>query len=271
VSFRSRATDLVAGLNDTNGTWDLFVVQSVRVFISDVSISEGDSGTTNFTFTVSLSWPGAQAVTVQYTTADDTATDTVTAGTDYTGQNGILTFLPNQPLSQIITIAISGDDTFEADETFFVNLASPTNALIADNQGVGTIVNDDTAPRDVRLLDLSVTGSSTLSLTYEIVDAAPDLLEIGLYSSADTSFGGDSLLNTISIGDANNLSVGTHTIIYTIGGAVGQVALPGAGLADTEADYYLLAVADHLNTVSEDDLDPFNEDNTIVFVWGRTT
>jgi hypothetical protein len=43
-------------------------------------------------------------------------------------------------------VTISGDSGYEPDENFYINLSNPTNASISDNQGIGTITNDDTAP-----------------------------------------------------------------------------------------------------------------------------
>src|SRR5207249_1544242 len=83
-----------------------------------------------------------QTVTVQYATADDTAT---TADADYVAAAGTVTFLPGQT-SQTVTVNVVGDTKFEPDETFFVNLSGASNATIADGQGVGTIDNDDHAP-----------------------------------------------------------------------------------------------------------------------------
>jgi glucose/arabinose dehydrogenase len=108
------------------------------ISINDVSVSEGNSGTTTAGFTVSLSNASSQTVTVNYATADNTAH----AGTDYVNASGTLTFTPGQT-SQNISIAINGDVLNEETVTFNVNLTSPTNATISDSQGVGTIVDDD--------------------------------------------------------------------------------------------------------------------------------
>ncbi len=109
--------------------------------INDVSGSEGDSGTSPLVFTVSLNAASGQTVTVNYATADNTAA----AGSDYQSTSGTLTFTPGDT-QKTITVLINGDTTFEQNETFFVNLTSPTNASISDAQGVGTITNDDAAP-----------------------------------------------------------------------------------------------------------------------------
>jgi hypothetical protein len=107
--------------------------------IDDVSVPEGDAGTTDATFTVSLSAPSGQAVTVDFATVDDTATDPG----DYASASGTLTFAPGET-EKTVTVAVNGDTLVEPDESFFVNLSNATGgATIADDQGVGTIVNDD--------------------------------------------------------------------------------------------------------------------------------
>ncbi|MDB5340672.1 MAG: hypothetical protein JWN70_6291, partial [Planctomycetaceae bacterium] len=107
--------------------------------ISDVTISEGNTGTTNAVFTVTLSAISAQTVTVLATSADGTAN----SPSDYLALLPTpLTFLPGET-SKTVTVAINGDTVDEVNETFFVNLTGATNATIADDQGLGTIVNDD--------------------------------------------------------------------------------------------------------------------------------
>ena len=140
ASAQSTPTASLAGKTVTGGRLNLGAVAPAlpSLRISDVSASEGDSGTTAFTFTVTLSSASTQTVTVNYGTADNTAT----AGSDYTAATGTLTFAPGVT-SQPITVNVFGDTTVENSESFFVNLSAPANAPIADGQGVGTIVNDD--------------------------------------------------------------------------------------------------------------------------------
>ncbi|MDZ8235708.1 MAG: Calx-beta domain-containing protein [Nostoc sp. ChiQUE01a] len=97
-----------------------------------------DSG--NLVFTVKLSNASSDVITVGYNTSNDSAI----AGVDYTPVTGTLTFNPGVT-TQTITVPILNDFVDEANERFFVNLTNPTNATIADNQGNGTITNDDTA------------------------------------------------------------------------------------------------------------------------------
>jgi subtilisin family serine protease len=141
-------TASLAGKTVTGGRLNLGAIAPAlpSLRISDVSASEGDSGTTSFTFTVSLSSPSTDDITVAYATADGTAL----AGSDYTGVSGTLTFLAGTT-SQPVTVDVAGDSAVENNETFAVNLSNATNAPIADSQGVGTIVNDDFATPSISI------------------------------------------------------------------------------------------------------------------------
>jgi uncharacterized protein len=108
--------------------------------IDDVSVLEGDSGTTTATFTVSLSAPaGVGGVTFGIATANDTAT----AGSDYAANSLTGQSIPAGSSSYSFSVTINGDTTPEANETFFVNVTNVTGATIGDGQGQGTIQNDD--------------------------------------------------------------------------------------------------------------------------------
>lgn len=109
------------------------------ITITDVQALEPDSGTTNAVFTVRLSAPSGQTVSVKYATGVGTAT----AAGDYTPVPlTTLTFAPGQT-TKLVPVQIRGDLSKEANETFFVNLSWAVNATILDAQGQGTILNDD--------------------------------------------------------------------------------------------------------------------------------
>ena len=108
------------------------------VSITDVTIDEGDSGTTTAAFNLSLTLPSDQQVTVNYETGDGTAT----SGSDYMPESGTAVFAPGET-SKTINVNIQGDVVREADETFFLNLTAIANGTLARSQGKGTIRNDD--------------------------------------------------------------------------------------------------------------------------------
>jgi hypothetical protein len=108
------------------------------ISINDVSGLEGNSGTTPFVFTVSLSNPSSQTITVDFATAASSATE----GNDYQAAGGTLSFDPGD-LTKTVTVLVNGDTSVEPDETFQVNLGNAQNATIATGTGTGTILNDD--------------------------------------------------------------------------------------------------------------------------------
>ena len=75
---------------------------------------------------------------MNYTTRNGTAM----AGQDYTATSGTLTFAPGT-FVRSLGVPILGDTVDEPNESFKVNLATPTNAVIADVQGIVTITDDD--------------------------------------------------------------------------------------------------------------------------------
>ena len=125
--------------------------------IGDVAVSEGQSGTTAATFTVTLAPARASTVTVAYATSDRTAA----AGSDYVSTSGVLTFAPGQT-TQTITVAVNGDATSEPNESFLVNLSAATNAAITNGQGIGTITNDEGAVLTQAIVDGTFRGGLAL-------------------------------------------------------------------------------------------------------------
>ena len=135
----SATTDPNSGNESGTATTTVVAVQPT-ISISDVSKAEGNSGTTSYTFNVTLSAATTATVKVDYATADGTAT----APSDYIAlPTTTLTFNPGD-LTKPVTVLVNGDTSNEPDETFTVNLTNPQNGTIADNQGLGTILNDDT-------------------------------------------------------------------------------------------------------------------------------
>jgi hypothetical protein len=151
--------------------------------INDVSITEGNSGTSNAVFTVNLSTPTTLPVTVNFTTANGTAT----AGSDYWSTVGTVTFAPGE-ITKTIAVPVNGDRLPESNETFTVNLNGAANATIADSQGVGTILDDE--PRisinDVKLREGN-SGQTTLFVFTVTLSAAYDVPVTVSYKTTDST------------------------------------------------------------------------------------
>jgi hypothetical protein len=138
--FFVRLDSSKAGAKIANGQAVVTIVDDEpRVSINDVSAVEGNSGTTPFTFTISLSRAYDLPVTVDWATANGTAI----AGLDYAAAGDQWTFTPGQTSKQI-TVAVTGDRLPEPDKTFFVNLSTPNSyAAISRGMGVGTLIDDE--------------------------------------------------------------------------------------------------------------------------------
>src|SRR5262245_9022280 len=177
---------------------------SPTLSISDVTVMEGNIGTTNAVFTVSLSAVPSIGVTVNFATADGTAT---VADNDYNSVSGTLTFPPGATTPMTISVVIAGDTRIEGNENFFVNLSNPSAATIADGQGVGAIVDDDAAPptlptlsiNDVTVVEgnagttnaifivsLSAAHSSTVTVDFATADGTANVADNDYVSSSGT-------------------------------------------------------------------------------------
>ena len=125
------------------------------ISVNDVSLYEGNNGSKVMPFVVSLSSPAATPVTVTYATANGTAS----AGEDFVASSGLLTFAPGET-NQTIPIQIIGDISYELNEAFTLALSGASNATLLDNQGAGTILNDDSLPT-LSISDVVMTEGNT--------------------------------------------------------------------------------------------------------------
>ena len=148
----------------------------------NATVTEGDAGTTDASFTVTLSAASGKTVTVDYATADVTAAQPA----DYTQTAGTLTFTHGQT-SKTVTVAVKGDTLDETDETFQVNLSAPVGASISDGQGLGTITDDD-APVSASIGDAPLTegntGTANATFTVSLSAASGKTVTVD-YATAD--------------------------------------------------------------------------------------
>jgi hypothetical protein len=165
ATFWIRWTDLDASGADDGLAIDDFSLtphSTPELTINDVSLNEGDSGMSSFTFTVGLSTPaGAGGVTFDIATADNSAT----APSDFTATSLTGQTIPAGSSTYTFTVLVNGDTTPEANETFFVNITNVTGATVIDGQGQGTIVNDDIQVAATLTIDFAGSGSGTVTST----------------------------------------------------------------------------------------------------------
>jgi hypothetical protein len=106
------------------------------------AVLEGDSGSTDAAFAVTLSNPSSLPITVAFS---DGAAGSATPGSDYGDASGTLSFDPGAT-SGTVEVPIEGDTADEDAEDFLVLLSDATNATIADDTGRGFITDDDETP-----------------------------------------------------------------------------------------------------------------------------
>jgi hypothetical protein len=167
------------------------------ITIGNATVAEGNAGTTSAAFTVTLSAASGRTITVDYATADGTAT----AGSDYSTATGTLTFTPGQTTKTIMVNA-TGDGTVEPDETFSVALTNPSNVAIIGGTGAGIIADDDDpAHRTLSVeSDLTVTegnsGTTNATFTINLNAAAAGTVTVDYATVAGTATVGDDYTNT---------------------------------------------------------------------------
>lgn len=108
--------------------------------VGDATLTEGDSGTRQASFLVSLSTPSDRPVRVRCQTQDETAR---AGDSDYVPLSQVIEFPPGSTTAYC-TVELRGDIECEADETFQVRLSDAEGATITDDTGFGKILDDDT-------------------------------------------------------------------------------------------------------------------------------
>ena len=166
-----------AAISDPDGTGTIVDDDPTPTLsVNSPSVVEGNSGTVQATFTVTLSAPSGREVSVDIDAQNGTAT---TADNDYEDNSDTLVFAPGQT-SKTFAVVVNGDFKVEGDETFEVVLSGETNATIAPGggTGVGTIVNDDEgAEADLQVFKGSspttVAVGDQLSYSLSVVNDGP--------------------------------------------------------------------------------------------------
>ncbi len=174
-------------LND--GTWPALDVPSLT--INNAMVTEGNTGSVNATFTVSLSAAYGQTVSVHYETAAGYSWNSATAGADYQAIAGTLIFAPGVT-SQTVTVLVNGDRLGESHyysyESFSILLSNPTNAFVADATatGIGIIVDDEPTVSIVDYVEGAEGNTGTTPFAFNVtLSAAYDVPVTVEYATAD--------------------------------------------------------------------------------------
>ncbi|HEX2422936.1 MAG TPA: Calx-beta domain-containing protein [Actinomycetota bacterium] len=144
---------------------------SASFAIADVTAAEGNAGSSTFSFAVTKTGSTGFTTSVNFATTDGSAT---VADGDFASTSGTLSFLPGDSTKNV-DVTVNGDTKHETGETFTVDLSGAVNASITDNQGVGTITNDDQVP-DISVDDqVTAEGNSpaTTTMTFDVTLSNP--------------------------------------------------------------------------------------------------
>jgi hypothetical protein len=214
--------------------------------IDDVTLDEGNSGTVNAVFTVSLTNDDGSNITVDWNTSDGSAT----AGEDYQPSNGSVSF-SGSGTTRTFSVPVFGDTDFEADENFFVDLSNASGASVTDGRGECTMRNDDVPVQYT--LTVTTQGSGTVALspsggTYDegtVVTLTPNPASGWFFDRWEGDLSGSADPETIAM-DSNKSVTGVfgtnafpvaRTDSYRVDEDVTlNVAAPGVLENDTDSD-----------------------------------
>ena len=226
--------------------------------IGDIEIVEGDSATSDATFTVTLSKECTDPVTVQYHTQDGTAH----AGQEFESIAGTLTFAPGI-VEQTVQVPVIGNLLHAPNRTFFVDLVHPTRASIAQERGTGTIIDNDPL---ISLSDASIvegdTGMTNAAFTVTLSSAPLKTITVDYSTSSQTAMAGADFVAQTGTLEFLQGQPATKTILVPVLGdtleepnenfSLSLSGVHGAVLADVEAQGTI--IADDGLLLSVDDL-----------------
>lgn len=230
--------------------------------MGDVTLAEGDSGNTQFTFTITRTENSLPAA-VDYATSNGTAV----AGEDYTAvPTTTVNFTAGGAFTHTVVVAVSGDTRFEEDETFTVTLSNPLNGGIGDGQGMGTIVNDDAPPAITVAAVTDVEAAGTFPFTVTLSAVSGLEASVSYSTTNDTAVSGSDYIATsgvltIPAGSTSGvievtvlddgLIEGTETFTLTLSNPIRATVGDGTAVGTILDDESLLAFND-LYVTNED-------------------
>lgn len=222
ITTDSVGSDEWIGIDDISVTSQAAVVNSGDLSINDVSIAEGNSGTTDLVFTVTRSGGSAGAVEATWTVSNGT-----TDAADFAGPlTGTVQFADGQT-SATITVKIAGDTALEGNETFTVTLSNPTGgATLVDPSGTGTITNDDLGP---------IANVFVNEINYDPAGAdTNEFVEIA--GQAGTDLTGYKLVLYNGNGGASYATINLSGVLADTANGFGFIKVPAAGLQNGAPD-----------------------------------
>ncbi|NQT74769.1 MAG: hypothetical protein HQ553_18680, partial [Chloroflexi bacterium] len=190
-SFLSYSASDGVGNSSMAGTFIVSAPSPSVAFSSTGYAVDEDDATGMKVVTVQLSEVCPDTVTINYSTADDSANQPG----DYTAASGTLTFAAGE-ISKTFSVPITDDSDAEGDEVLLLNLSNPGGSV---NIGVPSmaplaIVDDDVPSIDVSFASSAYTvgeGDGTASIEVVLSGSSPSTVSIAYASSDGTATAGD--------------------------------------------------------------------------------
>jgi hypothetical protein len=246
-------------------TLGIDISNAITVSVNDVSVTEGNAGTTNATFTLSLSASSALPVTVNFATANGTAV----APGDYTAQSGSRTFSPGVT-TQTVSVPVVGDLAVEPNETFTLNVTGVTNAIVLDGQGIGTILNDDLPSLSVNDVTVTEGNAGTTNATFTLSLSASSTLPVTVnFTTADGTATAPGDYTAQSGSRTFNPGVTTQTVSVPVVGDLTVEPNEAFALNLTGASNGTIADGQGIGTILNDDV-PSLSVNDVTVTEGDT-
>lgn len=216
VTGKSVGTSLITATYQGKSSLSVTIDVITYINIAAANIVEGNSGTSLLTFTVSVDSPSPNIISIQYETADGSATaDTQTVVSDYVAIPTTNLQIPANSLTTTISVVVNGDTDAEENETLTVSLSNPVGVVAGNNMiATGTIIDDDAT------FVLNDTGVTTCSDgNFISITTCPQTTALG----QDAAYGRDATLNDDTDGHA--------------GFSFTQVAADGSAINPASTDY----------------------------------
>jgi hypothetical protein len=171
------------------GTADEFKICKPPVItITNKSLYEGDTGINNMNFKIVLSNPYDTTVSLRFKTSDSTAIGV----SDYTPTN-VKVNIKKDRISKIVRVPIISDSIKEKNDVFKVTLSNPTNAILAETNAFGKILNDDDTASNNKSTDINYAQSINTKPDVATITLAPNPVHSSLRISGLNSIGGNSI------------------------------------------------------------------------------
>ncbi|MFO1162421.1 MAG: Calx-beta domain-containing protein [Reyranellaceae bacterium] len=185
---------------------------------------EGNSGTTSFTFTVSLDQAGVASQAISWAISGSGAHPADAADFGGSLPSGTVTFAAGET-SKVVTVAVSGDTGFESDEGFVATLSTPSaGPVLGTATAAGTIRNDDGVVVSVAALSASKpegdeAGTTLFTFTVSLAQASPTSQTVawsvtgsGPHPADGTDFGGALPAGTVTFAAGETSKVVTVAV-----------------------------------------------------------